>query len=89
MITHFGNGAPKMVPRHNNILISGLAEEKLWVSLITDGKHIPDSLIKVALKNKGIDKVVIVSDIAPPAGTIIAFLIWKIFMAPILMRYFD
>ena len=68
MITHFGNGAPKKVPRHNNILIAGLAEEDLMLSLITDGRHIPDSLIKVALKNKGIDKVVVVSDIAPPSG---------------------
>ena len=70
LITHFGNGVPKKLPRHNNVIQAGLLEDKLSASLITDGRHVPDEFIQLVLKTKGSDRVMVVSDVAPAAGTV-------------------
>jgi N-acetylglucosamine-6-phosphate deacetylase len=68
LITHLGNGCPNMLPRHDNILIHQMAEDRLQAGLIGDGNHLPDDFIRVALRCKGIGRVFIVSDCAPIAG---------------------
>ncbi|MBN3521432.1 amidohydrolase family protein [Algoriphagus lutimaris] len=50
--THLGNAAHLMLPRHPNYLWDQLASEKLWMSLIADGFHLPDTVLKVFLKVK-------------------------------------
>jgi len=59
--THLGNGVPLLLPRHPNIIWDQLAAEELYACIITDGIHIPDSFIKVVIKNKGA-ATIIVSD---------------------------
>jgi glucosamine-6-phosphate deaminase len=59
--THLGNGVPLMLPRHPNLLWDQLAEEDLFISIIADGFHLPDSFLKVAIKVKK-DKALLVSD---------------------------
>ncbi len=59
--THLGNGVPLLLPRHPNIIWDQLAAEELYTCIITDGIHIPDSFIKVVIKNKGA-ATIIVSD---------------------------
>ncbi len=59
--THLGNGIPLMLPRHPNILWDQLASEELYASVIADGIHIPDSFIKVVMKNKS-EKTILASD---------------------------
>ena len=70
LITHLGNGAPPKLPRHNNVIQAGLLEDRLSASLITDGRHVPDEFIQLVLKTKGLDRVIVVSDVAPAAGTV-------------------
>ena len=42
MFTHFGNGCPGNLPRHDNILNRVMSlRGKLWVSFIADGVHVP------------------------------------------------
>ena len=36
--------------------------------IVTDGHHLPDSLVRVILRVKGIEKTVVVSDASPVAG---------------------
>ena len=67
-ITHLGNGMPNLVNRHNNPLLAGLAEDSLSAMIITDGHHLPDSLINTIIKAKGILKVIVVSDASSLAG---------------------
>lgn len=67
-ITHLGNGMPKMVDRHNNILLYGLACDKLAAAIITDGHHLPAHLIKTIIRVKGIDSIIVISDTSPIAG---------------------
>lgn len=68
MVTHFGNGLPNFVHRHENVLWAALAEDRLAVSLICDGHHLPPELIKVVIKAKGVENIIAVSDASPAAG---------------------
>jgi len=65
--THLGNGVPLLLPRHPNIIWDQLAAEELYACIITDGIHIPDSFIKVVIKNKA-KAAIIVSDATCFAG---------------------
>ncbi|MEZ5941039.1 MAG: N-acetylglucosamine-6-phosphate deacetylase [Planctomycetaceae bacterium] len=66
--THFGNGAHARMPRHPNYLWDQLAEPQLWASLITDGHHIPASVVRSVLLAKGQEKVLITCDSSGLAG---------------------
>ncbi|MDA3927030.1 MAG: amidohydrolase family protein [Kiritimatiellae bacterium] len=67
-LTHLGNGVPLTVNRHENPILAGLVEDDLTAMLITDGHHLPASLIKIALRVKGIERVVVVSDATALTG---------------------
>ncbi len=67
-LTHLGNGIPKLLNRHNNALLAGLANDGLLAMIITDGFHLPPELIKIILRTKGFDKTIIVSDASPISG---------------------
>jgi N-acetylglucosamine-6-phosphate deacetylase len=63
MYTHLGNGCPNILPRHDNILQRVLSlREKLWITFIADGIHIPFFALKNYISLVGVDKTIIVSD---------------------------
>ncbi len=66
--THLGNGAHAMLPRHPNYLWEQLAEDRLMAGFIVDGIHLDAAFLKVALRAKGVDRAVLVTDAAIPAG---------------------
>ncbi len=66
--THLGNGIPNILPRHPNPIWSQLADDRLVGLLITDGHHLPVEFVKVALRVKGVDRLIVTSDVAPVAG---------------------
>jgi N-acetylglucosamine-6-phosphate deacetylase len=68
MSTHLGNGAHAVLPRHPNYIWEQLAEDRLTASFIVDGIHLPASFLKVALRAKGIERSVLVTDAVMPAG---------------------
>lgn len=61
MSTHLGNGVHPMLPRHPNIIWEQLALDELTASIIADGFHLPDAVLKTFFRAKG-DKLVLVSD---------------------------
>ena len=65
--THLGNGAHAVLPRHPNYIWEQLAEDRLYASMIADGFHLADSVLKVFSRNKG-DKGILVSDSMCYAG---------------------
>ncbi|MEX1212103.1 MAG: hypothetical protein WEA36_04585 [Balneolaceae bacterium] len=67
-LTHLGNGMPATVNRHRNPLVDGLACDDLTAMVISDGHHLPESLLKVIWRVKGIDRFLVVSDASPIAG---------------------
>ena len=68
MSTHLGNGAHSVMARHPNYIWEQLAEDRLAASFIVDGIHLPKSFLKVALRAKGIERSVLVTDAVMPAG---------------------
>ena len=68
MSTHLGNGAHAVLARHPNYIWEQLAEDRLAASFIVDGIHLPDSFLRVALRAKGIERSVLVTDAVMPAG---------------------
>jgi N-acetylglucosamine-6-phosphate deacetylase len=68
MSTHLGNGAHGVMRRHPNYIWEQLAEDRLRASFIADGIHLPVSFLKVALRAKGVDRAVLVTDASTPAG---------------------
>jgi len=67
-LTHLGNGVPATVNRHENPVWAGLAADDLTAMLITDGLHLPATLIKIVLRVKGFQRVVVVSDATALTG---------------------
>ncbi len=65
--THLGNGTHVNLRRHPNYLWEQLAEDRLWASAIADGFHLPDSVLKVILRAKG-RQAILVSDSVSLAG---------------------
>ncbi len=66
--THIGNGAHSTLPRHPNYIWEQLAEERLAASFIVDGIHLPKSFLNVALRAKGLERAILVTDAVMPAG---------------------
>ncbi|PKA97489.1 N-acetylglucosamine-6-phosphate deacetylase [Flavobacteriaceae bacterium MAR_2009_75] len=67
MSTHLGNAAHLSLPRHPNYIWEQLASDELWISLIADGFHLPESVIKVFTKVKP-NTSILVSDSTKFAG---------------------
>jgi N-acetylglucosamine-6-phosphate deacetylase len=66
--THLGNGADALLPRHPNYLWEQLADDRLAASFIVDGFHLPSSFLNVALRAKGLERSLLVTDAVMPAG---------------------
>jgi N-acetylglucosamine-6-phosphate deacetylase len=66
--THLGNGSAGMIPRHTNSLWPQLADDRLTATLIADGHHLPDDMLKTILRTKGIARCILVSDAVATAG---------------------
>jgi len=65
--THLGNGCHAVLPRHSNYIWDQLAEDRLQTTMIADGFHLPDSVLRVFLRAKG-ERAMLVSDCMPYAG---------------------
>jgi N-acetylglucosamine-6-phosphate deacetylase len=69
MFTHLGNGCPALLPRHDNIIQRVLSlSDRLVVSFIADGVHIPFVALRNYLKCCGIERALIVTDAICGAG---------------------
>jgi N-acetylglucosamine-6-phosphate deacetylase len=66
--THLGNAAHKMVPKFPNCLWDQLAEDRLHASFIVDGLHLDPAFLRVALRTKSVERTILVTDAAAPAG---------------------
>lgn len=63
LFTHLGNGCPRLMDRHDNILYRVLSKiDQLHVSLIADGHHVPEMLFRRLLEWLPSDRLFVVSD---------------------------
>lgn len=68
LCTHLGNGAPRLLPRHHNLLWEQLADDRLWASVIADGHHLPEAVLRCILRCKGPQRLLLTCDISPWGG---------------------
>ncbi len=68
MSTHLGNGAHHMLPRFPNYIQEQMAADELCAGLIVDGIHLTPSFVKIAVRAKGLDQSILVTDAVAPAG---------------------
>jgi len=66
--THLGNAAHATLPRRSNYIWDQLAEDRLAAGFIVDGIHLEPAFLKVALRAKGVERSVLVTDAVAPAG---------------------
>lgn len=62
LCTHLGNGIQNHIHRHNNPIWYSLVEDRLSVSVIADGHHLPPTVLKIIAKCKGYNRIILVSD---------------------------
>ena len=67
MSTHLGNAAHPVLPKTQNYIWQQLAEDRLTASFIVDGIHIPEMFFRSAVRAKGAERCVLVTDAVMPA----------------------
>jgi N-acetylglucosamine-6-phosphate deacetylase len=66
--THLGNGAHALLPRHDNYIWAQLADDRLWASIISDGWHLPVSVLRCFLRIKTAARLILTCDASSLAG---------------------
>jgi N-acetylglucosamine-6-phosphate deacetylase len=66
--THLGNGSHAVLPRLENYLWEQLAADDLWATMIADGFHLPAAVVKAIARVKGLDRLILISDVALHGG---------------------
>jgi N-acetylglucosamine-6-phosphate deacetylase len=66
--THLGNGSHAVLPRHENYIWEQLANDDLWMSIITDGHHLPPAVVKCLVRAKGVSRTLLTCDASSLAG---------------------
>jgi len=67
MSTHLGNGAHSTLHKTSNYIWDQLAEDRLTASFISDGIHVPQPFLTGAIRIKGVNRCVLVTDAVSPA----------------------
>ena len=60
--THLGNGTSSELTKDDNPIVAQLGEDELSASFIADGYHIPPNVLKVYLRSKCSERIVLISD---------------------------
>lgn len=66
--THLYNGMRELNHREPGIIGASLNDDRVYCELIYDRIHLHDAAVKIALKMKGSDKIILVSDAMRAAG---------------------
>lgn len=66
--THIGNGAHAVLARHPNYIWEQLADDRLAASFIVDGIHLGRAFLTTAIRAKGAERSILVTDAVAPAG---------------------
>ena len=69
LVTHLFNATGGLSAREPGAVGAALALDALSVSLIADGVHVHPAVVRAAVRAKGAERVVLVTDAMPPVGT--------------------
>lgn len=65
---HLGNAPSGLLPRYEKTIEKQLVMSQLMASIIADGVHLPDDLVKNYIRVKGFDRIVLTTDSMAGAG---------------------
>lgn len=68
LATHLGNGCAGLINRHDNPIWAQLADDRLMISIIADGFHLPPEILQVFFNAKGYEDIILISDMTSFAG---------------------
>ncbi len=69
MFTHLGNGCPLQMHRHDNIIQRVLSlADRLWISVIADGVHVPYYVLGNFLRCVPATRAIVITDATAAAG---------------------
>lgn len=68
LCTHLGNGCANMINRHHNPIWPQLSNDRLSISIITDGYHLTKEEVRSFYKAKGVARTILISDALDLAG---------------------
>lgn len=66
--THLGNGSYQILPKVKNYIWEQLAADELFAGIICDGFHLPASVVKVFARAKGLERLILTSDVTLAGG---------------------
>ena len=66
--THLGNGSYLILPKVNNYIWEQLAADELFAGIICDGFYLPATTVKVFARTKGLERLILTSDVALAGG---------------------
>ncbi|MGU3314666.1 N-acetylglucosamine-6-phosphate deacetylase [Sphingomonas sp. M6A6_1c] len=67
-ITHLFNAMPAMVQRTPGLVGAALDDPRPWCGLIVDGVHVAPAVLRIALRARGIDRMMLVTDAMSSVG---------------------
>ncbi|WP_033922175.1 N-acetylglucosamine-6-phosphate deacetylase [Sphingomonas sp. 37zxx] len=69
-ITHLFNAMPAMRQRAPGLVGATLDDPRPWCGLIVDGVHVAPSVLRVALRARPLDRMMLVTDAMPSVGAV-------------------
>ena len=67
-ITHLFNAMPPMVQRTPGLVGAALDDARPWCGLIVDGVHVAPAVLRIALRARGVDRMMLVTDAMSSVG---------------------
>lgn len=68
-VTHLFNAMAGINHREKSTALSALVDDRIYTEIIADGIHLSDDILELVFKSKPADKILLVSDSLPFAGT--------------------
>jgi len=68
-VTHLFNAMSQLTPREPGVVGAALQDERLFAGLICDGRHVDPLSVRIAIRCKGPDRVMLITDAMPLVGT--------------------
>lgn len=68
LVTHLYNGMEGLHHHHPGTAAAALDLKELTVELIADGVHVHPAMLRLAVRAKGVDRAVLITDALPAAG---------------------
>jgi N-acetylglucosamine-6-phosphate deacetylase len=69
-VTHLFNAMSQLTPREPGLVGAALHDERLFAGIICDGLHVDPCCLRIAVRCKGRDRLMLVTDAMPLVGTV-------------------